>query len=225
MLAAELAEHGIASIISPVMRIELLGLGSVATPPTAMLVTSRHALHALAELPADWRSLPLYCVGDATAEAARMVGFPHVIAGGGEVLSLLPQVALAVGPGSRVLYLSGEETRADVATLLASAAITVDTQVVYRAIAETALDATVLEALKAHTLRAAAFFSPRSAALACGLLKAHKVADAAAQMEAFCLSLNVAGEAGALPWAKLYAAHQPTRTAMVQLIVSQMGKA
>ena len=87
-LAAELAEHDIASIVAPVMRIEPKSFTPPAETPTALLLTSRYAADALALLPAAWHKLPLYCVGDATAACAKTYGFtnPPVFHGSGYFL-------------------------------------------------------------------------------------------------------------------------------------------
>lgn len=227
-LAAELARHGIPSLIAPVMRVVHLPAQtdySAATAPAALLLSSRHAAPALATLPAEWRMLPAYCVGESTAKAASAHGYKNVIAGTADLMHLLPRLSSELPAGSHLLYLAGEETRLDVAALLAAQEIHVQTETVYRAIAITQLEPALQQALTPPvSLRAVAFFSPRSAAIACDLLQHAALTEAASTIEAFCLSMNVAAAAAKLPWARLHACHHPTRSAMVDLVVSELIK-
>jgi uroporphyrinogen-III synthase len=221
-LAAELAAHGIACIISPVMRIELLPSAPAPTDaPDALLITSRHAAHALASLP---RNLPVFCVGEATAKAAQSQGFTHVIAGESDLPSLLPTIVTALPPQSRLCYLAGEEVRHDVAQLLESNAIHVAVQIVYRAVPETILSPDLCVALAQNHVNGACFFSPRSAAIACDLFASSGYADSAKKMHAFCLSPAVAERAVVLPWQRLHTCLKPTQKAMLQMIVSELTK-
>jgi uroporphyrinogen-III synthase len=169
--AIELTAHGIDSIIAPVLHIVRQPMPSLAIHnPAALLITSRHAAHALAELPASWRALPAYCVGSATARAASEHGLTHIIPGARDVLALLPTMTSDLAPDSHVLYLAGDETRTDVLGLLAAHHIHVSTAIVYHAIAERALNDEIRAALIDNRITAAAFFSPRSAEITCALI-------------------------------------------------------
>jgi uroporphyrinogen-III synthase len=218
--AAELALHHIPALIAPVVHIAHLPLASLPDLPDALLVTSRHATQALATLPTAWRTLPTYCVGAATANYARDFGFNHLTPGTGDVTSLLPRLISELSSGSTILYLAGEETRADVPTLLHARGIHVQRITVYRAIAETVLAPELLTAMQAGSISGAAFFSPRSAAITCELLAKAGLADDVRTINAYCFSLNVAKAAGILPWKALHSCHAPTRRAMRELIIS-----
>ena len=227
-LAAQLADREVQTLVAPVMRIVPLYTpplrakpGDEGAVPNALLLTSRHAAYMLATLPAKWRSLPVFCVGSATAQAARSAGFSNIVVGEGDVLELLPRMVPQLKPGAQLLYLAGEETRIDVAALLAVQHIHVEKRVVYRAEAETVLTPAALEALAKGTVTAAVFFSPRSATLTAELLAQHGLSATALSMEAYCLSLAVAEAAGVLPWQALHACHIPTAQAMRDLIVSR----
>ena len=223
-LAAELEKLGIASIVAPVMHITRAAFTVPTSMPNAILLTSRHAAYAVAQLPASFRALPTYCVGSATAHMAREFGCSNIIPGSGDVLALLPRLAASMGPNSDLLYLAGEEVSVDVAHLLSMHSIRVSSCVVYRSVAETKLPDTLIDAVKANTLDAVAFFSSRSALVARNLLEEAGLAAQVTTIEAFCLSLQVAANAGGLPWKKLHACHQPTREAMRDLMVSQLQK-
>lgn len=224
ILADELDAHGVHSIIAPVLRVVTTSIESLPhMQPHALLVTSRHAAHALAELPAPWRQLPIYCVGGSTANVVSEVVSGSIIPAP-DVLSLLPRIRADMKSGSEILYLAGQDVRLDVGPLLSPHGINVTKLIAYRAIEETAIPEPLTQALKQRRLRGALFFSPRSARLACTWLRKMGVEDAAATMQAFCMSLQVAQVAGALPWATMHVCPHPTRAAMLELVVSRLIK-
>lgn len=213
-LAEALAARGIASIIAPVIRIKPR---EVALPekPDAILLTSRHAAHAL---PAEWRSLPVFCVGTATATAAQEQGYTAITHGESDGLHLLPRITEKLSPGSSLLYLSGEDTRHDISRLLAANDIAVTRLVAYEAVAETTFPSELRLALEQKEITGVVFFSPRSAMLASALMKNEEFNESAPSIDAYCLSLPVAEEAGALAWRSLQVSHIPTRSALLAMI-------
>ena len=223
--ANDLSAQSITSIIAPVLSIVRQPLPPLSLKhPAALLITSRHAAHALAELPPEWRRLPAYCVGSATAHAALQYGLTHIIPGARNALALMPRITADIASGSELLYLAGDETRTDVATLLGVNNIHVTTAIVYHAVAERALSDEIRSALSEQRIDAAAFFSPRSAEIACQVLQRNDLASAAAQMNAYCLSATVAQALRRLPWANIHICPTPTRHAMRELIVSRERK-
>lgn len=219
--ASELAPFGIESMIGPVLHIARKPLAHLLhTPPDGLLLTSRHAAHALSLLPATWRKLPVYCVGNATAKAAAEHGFTRVTSGMKDVQALLPRIAGEMAAGSTLHYLAGDETRADVKNLLALRGITVAVTVVYYAVGEHDLEPQIIEALGASRISGVALFSPRTARITCALMQKAGLGECARGITAYCFSDNVAKEAGKLPWAGLYTCSAPNRAAMRELIVS-----
>ena len=223
--ANELAAQNIAAMIAPVLHIVREAMPTLTiTNPAALLITSRHAAHALAALPPEWLQLPAYCVGSATAQAAAEYGLTRIIPGARNALALLPHIVSDIPASSELLYLAGDETRTDVVTLLGKENIHVTTAIVYRAIAERTLNDEIRSALSDHRVSAAAFFSARSAEIACTMMKRNNLTSAATRMHAYCLSAAVAKAAKALPWANIYTCPTPTRHAMRELIVSRERK-
>lgn len=222
--AAELAYHQIASFIAPVMHVVSRPLVDLPNKPDAILLTSRHATHALSGLPEDWHSLPIYCVGAATANYTKEYRFRNIIPGTSDIMALLPRLVSTMEPSQTLLYLSGDETRADIPSLLAAHSIHVNTINAYQAIAEKSLSDALVQAIQLGKINEVAFFSPRSAAIACQLIKEAGLEKFAPGITAYCLSLNVAQDAGALPWAKLHTCHTPTRRAMREMILSHRSK-
>ena len=219
-MAAELAAHGIETCIAPVMRIAPLKLDPVPHAPDALLVTSRHAVHALQP---SWQHLPVFCVGEATAEAVREMGFHHVHLGDGDALSLLRAITYTLPQDTQLLYLSGAEIQLDPAPLLAAKQITCTRAIVYDAVAEATLPSFLRMRLAAGEIDAVALFSARSAQLTCRLLQEEGLAAQAAGLDAYCLSLAVAQAAAALPWRSMHVAHMPTRETFVAMLAGRIA--
>jgi uroporphyrinogen-III synthase len=74
----------------------------------AVVATSSAALrHAPAGLCALFADLPLYAVGERTAQAAAQAGFRWIQSGGGDAVALARYISATVPAGSRLLYLCG----------------------------------------------------------------------------------------------------------------------
>lgn len=212
-----LAGRGISSIVAPVMQIIPL---EIVPPlrPDALLVTSRHAGPALRSLPESWRRLPVFSVGGATARVVRTAGFSDIAVGDGQVQGLLPPLLAWGKNGARLLYLRGETVRFDLTSLLAPHRILLDSVVAYRAAAAASLPATLLDALREHTITHAVFYSPRSARIALRLLQQHGLGQQAADITALCLSKEIATALQHAPFAHIKVAAQPTHHAMMELL-------
>lgn len=223
VLADLLAQHNIPTIIAPVMHIERHEFAADTTQkPDALLLTSRHAVYALETLPPDWRNLPLFTVGAATADATRAQGFTNIHEGSGGVHELLPHITQTLSANTRLLYFAGEETSTNVGALLSSHQIHVDQVTAYRANAETSLPEELCTSLASGDIAGTVLFSARSAQLMEKLLKHHQLEYIAAQIDAYCLSLPVAAAAGGMPWKSLRVCRLPTQAAMVELLVSHL---
>ncbi len=113
--------------LAPLLATEAIGWHLPPQPPAALMLTSAAAVRLAGPLPAAWRTLPLFVVGDATAAAAQAAGFGDVRDGGGTVQALLGRVAAA--GFAAVLHLAGE----DRTPVTLPAGLHVETRIVYRA--------------------------------------------------------------------------------------------
>jgi len=108
-------------------------------------------------------TLPVCAVGDHSAEVARAAGFAEVVSAQGAFDDLVRLVAARFA-NARLLYLAGEDRAGDLAAELATHGVTVETAVIYRAVAATALPPEAAQALGADQLDAVLHYSRRSAA-------------------------------------------------------------
>ena len=155
-------------VISPLMRIEQQPLDVDLTGYRGLVFTSENGVLACPVC-----TLPAYCVGDRTAQAARAAGMRAVSAKGSadDLVRLLTDRAVD-GP---LLHIRGEHTRGDVAGKLRSLEIQVDGVVGYQQIAQPLTEqARVL--LGGESVVILPLFSPRTASLfvaGVGRIKAH----------------------------------------------------
>lgn len=204
------------SIIAPVMHVLPVAIADLGAKPDGLIFTSRHALFA--PIPVQWRDLPAYCVGEATLALAQECGFAHAMNGGGDAISLATYIADHAAVASTLLYLCGEETRVDMVSILAARGIVTRTEIAYQTVAEPTMPTALLDAFGNNHLGGVVCFSPRSAQLVTDVMRQLQLTSRAPEIDAYCLSVAVAAEAGKLPWRALKVAHNPTTRAMVELI-------
>ncbi|HRE22272.1 MAG TPA: uroporphyrinogen-III synthase [Rhabdaerophilum sp.] len=194
--AGALRQMGFEPFVSPTRRLVPLKPPSVTGAFDALIVTSRNALSAASRLPAEFLRLPLFCVGDRTAMAAREVGFLKVVPGGDDAEALVRTIRRDVATGSRMLYLAGEPRRETIETQITSLGFSLETQVIYRMERTESLTEEVLAALRAGRLAAALHFSSESARDFLSLAAQGGVLEDAVRLRHFCFSEAVAETLG-----------------------------
>lgn len=122
-------------------------------PFTALVFTSRNGVAAFSALTAR-RDRPVFTVGDATAEAARVVGFADVRSADGAIGDLAALLLTHLGPDDRVLAAVAARPVADLGALLAGR-IAVESLAVYDAVDTGAASPEAIDAVLIHSPRAA----------------------------------------------------------------------
>ncbi len=168
--ALALRAHGHEPIVAPLIAIEALADADLGAGPwTAFLLTSVNALSGLAGRTHrdDLRSVPVFTVGERTAQEIREFGFTAVTSADGNVNDLVNLVAARLRPPARLLYLAGEDRSGDLAGDLRAKGFAVETIVVYRAVAATSLPREAAEAVTQTVggCRRAALFAPQRRSL------------------------------------------------------------
>lgn len=112
-IAASLTGLGHKAIILPLTEIVALPVAVLdVSGVTCVAVTSGNALrNSPPGLAGQVAGVPLFAVGDRTADAAREAGFEQVISARGDVAALAPLVLENTKPGDRILYLCGRRRR------------------------------------------------------------------------------------------------------------------
>ncbi len=157
---------------------DLTGVGALA-------FTSANGVRVFADLDPD-RGLPVFVVGQATAQAARAAGFRQVFSADGDVDALARGLAGRAGEfrGS-VLHLSAAEPAGDLTGALAAAGVSARRQAIYETQPLTPPRDEIERALKAE---AVLLHSPRAARQLALLLRGRE----ARHLRALCLSRAVA---------------------------------
>lgn len=215
--AAALRARGHEVVVAPLLRTETIA-ADVAGSFAAVLMTSANAARATATHPqfASLRSLPVLTVGERTAKAAREAGFARVESADGALADLV-RLAAARFAGRRLLYLAGEDRAGDLAAELAPHRVTVDTAVIYRAVAAEALPMEAAQALAGGEVEAALHYSRRSAETLLRLAERAKLLNAVLNLAHYCLSDAVAvplREAGA----EILVAAGPNESKLLDLV-------
>ena len=127
---------GFKAVVASVMRIEGTGAGIPDGPFDGIILTSANALGGLTDISEAMKSLPVLCVGERTADAARRAGFYRAESAGGDAGHLLTVVVGRFQSGARVLYLAGSVRKPDVEDELGRHGILCETVETYHAIPE-----------------------------------------------------------------------------------------
>jgi uroporphyrinogen-III synthase len=184
-------------------------------------MTSANAAHALAAHPqaALLRPLPVFAVGDRTAEAARAAGFTDVASANGALADLARLVAeRCAGARAPLLYAAGEDRAGDLSSPLGAHGIAVRTVAVYRAVAETTLPSRVAELLRRGEFDGVLHYSRRSLAIFLRLSEQASLLNAALGVVHYCLSAEVAAPLEEMGARRIKVAAAPNEAALFKLL-------
>lgn len=220
-LVARLADAGIESALEPLLTIEFLPSPRLdLSDVQALLVTSANGVRAFAALVAE-RALPVFAVGDASAAAARALGFARVDSAAGDVAALAELVARhADRARGSLLHVAGTEVTGDLGGALSAAGFRYRREVLYRATASRSLSSSTVDLFRTNALAGVLLFSPRTAATFSGLARAAEIDAHLGAVRAFCLSPAVAAEAGSLAWRGIAVAARPDTDALIETILA-----
>lgn len=103
---------GYNAVAVPVLRVEGLSTKALADQPDAIVFTSMNGVrhHFLSQVSLD---IPVFAVGDRTAQSAVEAGFTQVFSAAGNVSDLERLIVESLPPGSRLLHLSARRPAGD----------------------------------------------------------------------------------------------------------------
>lgn len=193
-------------VISPAIAIRSVGGREPISGYGSVIATSAHAFESVR----GGDGVVAWCVGDATARAARQAGFRSVSSGGtaNDLVALLAEKR----PDGPLLYLRGQHVSTDLADRLRANALGVEERVVYDQVeCSPTTDATTL--LRDARRVVVPLFSPRSA----GIVAAW-TAEAPAKVIAVAMSDQIAG---AWP-GPAYVSECPTMESMIDAVAVRL---
>jgi uroporphyrinogen-III synthase len=197
---AALRAKGFEALPAPMLRFEPVAFQDDSDAGYgAVIVTSANALRAVAGQAAIVRlkELPLFAVGERTAEAARDSGFHNVISADGDATALRELMVKSVRAKTlkkttTLLYLAGADLARDLAGELGERGFNVVTQTTYRMAPVVNLPPDVCDAFAAHGIEAVLHYSRRSARAFLDAARAGGVEISALAIPQCCLSEAIA---------------------------------
>lgn len=221
-LALHLDALGIEPVCAPMMQAHPVAAHLPdMTGFAALAATSANAIRFLAhhEPPLGLYDLPLYAVGDQTAEQAIKAGFATVHAAAGTLVDLAALIS-AHKPHGPIFYPAARHQSGDLAALLAPAAIAVDTCVIYEMAAATRLPAGLAERLMGQEIAGALFYSRRTAEIFSTLLQGPDFLPLRTRLACLCLSENCAAPLISRHFLRIALADYPSGEAMQSLALA-----
>ncbi len=220
--AARLEALGITPVVMPLLSLELLP-AELPDPDgiAAIALTSGNALRALEASGSVGRyhHIPVYTVGDRTADRAEELGFSMVTSASGAFADLAELLAHAPIEGP-IFYPSGREVSADLGRSLLPFGRTVLAVPVYAMNPPARLDEEVAEGLVRKEIEAALFYSRRTAE-AFVRLAGPVLADAQRMsLGMLCMSEAVAEPLVDAHFVRIALAERPDEEAMMGLALS-----
>jgi uroporphyrinogen-III synthase len=219
--AFALRTHGHEPIVAPLSGLEILSEVEADDGPwDAILLTSVNALWGAIALAssARWRGVPVFAVGEHTAQAAREQGFTAVTSAAGDVGDLANLIAARLTPPARLLYLAGEERAGDLAGALRAKNFAVDMVQVYRMVTAKTLPSNAAAALTGE-IDGVLHFSRRSAEAFLTAARNSGLLEAALRKPVhYCLSPQIAEPLQAAGAVDVRAAERPDQAALLALI-------
>lgn len=208
---------GLTPVLCPMLVIRVV---AASLPPAlhigAVLVTSGNAVPPL---PEAYRTVPLFAVGNATAERARLAGFTQVTSADGDAKALAQQVRQFVNPAAGPLLLAtGRHNGKPLASELRQAGYRVSRRVVYAADPAPALTPEASAALLQERVRAALFFSAETARRFVALVHARPIVAALREVDAVAIGQAAGMALETLPWRRVRVAARPNQDEIFALL-------
>jgi uroporphyrinogen-III synthase len=224
--AAALRAKGFDVLLAPMLRFEPVAFQDESEARYgAVIVTSANALRAIESGPAiaGLLALPLFAVGERTAEAARKAGFRDVTVAAGDAAALRDLIVAGVRGKTRnkattLLYLAGADLAGDLAGELGGRGFNVVTQTTYRMIPLRNLPREVCDAFASNRIEAVLHYSRRSARAFLDAVRAGGVEISALSLPQCCISEAVASILRDVGATRVLAARTPDENGLFEAL-------
>ncbi len=230
-LAQLLRDRNIDPVIEPMLIIEpragealdIAGVqGILLTSANGARMLARHISGDTAGDAGALLHVAVFCVGKATAKAARDAGFENIASADGDVEALAGLAAARLDPKAGTLvHVAGSRVAGDLSGLLSDKGFAVHRAVLYQAHKPEALSPALLGRLKSHDIDLVLFFSAATAQNFIDLVAAAGLGSALAPVTALCLSQAVATaleRTRGSGWAGVRVAPRPDIAGMMELV-------
>jgi uroporphyrinogen-III synthase len=223
--AAALRAKGLDVLLAPMLRFEPVAFHDDADARYgAVIVSSANAIRAIeAHLTGRLLALPLFAVGERTAEAARHAGFQKIAVAAGNAEALRDLIVASVRAktlkkASTLLYLAGADLAGDLAGELGQQGFSVVTHTTYRMIPVLSLPQEVCDAFAANRIEAVLHYSRRSARAFVDAVRAAGVEISALAIPQCCISDTVASVVRDVGATQVMAARAPDENGLFEAL-------
>lgn len=183
----------------------------------ALVFTSRNGVRAYTRSVAA-RDLPVFAVGDGTADFARSEGFGCVRSAAGNVESLVSLIVDVASPNDgRLLHVAGTISAGEMSVRLREFGFDLVREVMYESRMSERLSTRTIENFKAGEIDDIVLFSPRTARTFAKLFNEAGLQDCGPSLTLYCLSEAVVEGVKEYPWGKLLIAAEPNLGALLEL--------
>ena len=212
--------HGLTAIAAPIMTIISEARPIDLKGASALAFTSANGVRAFSDN-STARQMPVFAVGAATGEAARLAGFTDIHIAGGDVENLTALIEKDRGAlAGDVLHIAGAQRAGDLVGALSRRGVSARRETLYEARAADALPQNALIAIRqTPPVDWAAFFSPRTARLFVALVEKAGLEDRLCHIRAACLSDAVAEAAKPAFWKSVAIADQRDGEGVISAIM------
>jgi uroporphyrinogen-III synthase len=216
--AARVHTIGFEPIVAPLLTVEALDTPLELDGVGAIAFTSLNGLKAFTAR-SDWREVPVFTVGDATAKAARRAGFADVASADGEMVALIRLIG-EVRPEGLVLHPCGRHQAGDFLGGLRRLGLLGRNVVLYDTPAVDALPQAVVEALEDRDVAAVLVHSARASVILASLAGGVDFSETLALgLSSHCLS-----PLKRLGFSALVKAKRPREDALLDALLAALGK-
>ncbi len=216
---AALAASGLAGLSAPLFDVVMTGAPRPTGKFAALIVTSANGAAglspALADLAAD---IPVFAVGDRTAEAMRLAGFTQVASASGDNQALAKLVAASVAPRYRLLLASGEDHKDALPAALTRAGYEIALWTRYKAVSLDELPALARDGLQDGRITSVLHYSRRAAETFTALAVSAGLAGTLASLTHYVMSEDVAEPLAAAGCADIRIAAAPVEEQLLALL-------
>ena len=217
--AARLTALGHQSVLAPLLEIRFADGDEIALDAVqAILATSANGIRALIQR-TPRRDVPVFAVGQQSAQEARHAGFADVRNAEGGSAALAKAAAEWASPADGpLLHISGADVAGDLAGALEAAGFTVRREVLYEALAVDGLPGAAQSAIRAGRLDAVLLFSARSAKAFADGIKVAGLRKACGNLIAIAISQAAAAPLSDLTFKEVRIPTRPNQDAMLALL-------
>jgi uroporphyrinogen-III synthase len=221
--AKQLEELGHTALICPLLDIVYTKLTPLQLDGVqALIATSRNALRGLSQNGSfeAARKLPLYCVGEGTADFAQELGFPRIMTGQGHASDLVPLIIHSTkADAGALIYLTGEHLAFDLETPLKKAGFFIPRVICYEAQEiHPNRAAGLADVIRRGDLHGVILMSPRTAAIFARIIKRFDLGREARSITCYCYSDAIAKTLEEIDGLTIEAVSHPKETELFKLI-------